>query len=566
MHNRIWETLRRIRKSKKTAIGIGVFLLVVVVIQLLLPQDRAFLNSYIDDTKVSLKTEKEITSLLDAKYRDGVVLTTEPSTSTPFSKAGVIVESDQTAKRVASYPLWQRFIPLSSIVKLLVGSHQTARISLDPEASTVWALAVNDACKRDPVDAGITLSDEGDTLVVSPSKTGRACDKTKLIKSLRTTPVAAKMIVHTRATTIAPKRSDASVAKRLKEIQSVIDQGITVKVLDTVTSAEPSEIVSWLAFKDGANGDIVLDIDASKVTPFIERAEKPIYIAPGTTVVRIVDGLEVSRMEGSKGRGIDKTKLLDQIRLQLQQAKTTPIQAVASDLPPKLSELKTYSNSVVGLNALLADIVKENHDMSIAIRELSGQGRVASASGNKTYEPASTYKLFIAYSMIKRVESGALKWDSPLNNTTLDECLTRMIVVSDNDCPRAFASQTSWGAIQSDLKALGMVYTNLNTSPMVGNTTDQALFLEKLYRGQLMKDENKNKLFDLMKRQKFRLGIPAGVPHTVADKVGFLSGLLHDSAIVYSPKGDYALSIYSDGGSWADIAKAARRINELLES
>lgn len=50
----------------------------------------------------------------------------------------------------------------------------------------------------------------------------------------------------------------------------------------------------------------------------------------------------------------------------------------------------------------------------------------------------------------------------------------------------------------------------------------------------------------------------------MADKVGFLDGLLHDAAIVYSDKGDYSMVILTDGSSWDAIAEAASTIYDAL--
>lgn len=550
--------------SRKSAFIIGGAILGIVILQLLFPYDRAYFNAKLDNVSIGLKTEKEIETLLRDRYKDAVVITKNPDTKTSFRNAGVLVSYAETASRASDYPVWQRLLPLSALFKLANGNQKVVTMT-DPEISSEWAAKTKEACAKKPIDAAIVITEEFD-LTTSPSQKGRVCDEKKLVQSLNQATVTPNMTVDSKATAIEPARGDAAVQARLKEVESVVQQGITVTVLGTTTSALPSEIVSWLKFSDGPNNSIELDIEPEKVQSFVMRAEKPIYVAPGTTIIRQVDGQETSREEGAKGRGIDRTKLIDQLRTQLRQAKTEPIVAVASELPAKTQVLKSFSNSTAGLNALLADIAREKGDMSITLREMTGQGRIASVNGTKQYQPASTYKLFVAYSMIKRVESGALNWSSPLNGTSLDECMTRMIVNSDNDCPRAFAAQESWGAIQADIRAIGMTTTNLNTSPLIGTTSDQALFLEKFYRGQLMKDENKNKLLELMKRQRFRQGIPAGVPYQVADKVGFLTGLLHDSAIVYAPKGDYVLSIYSDKGTWADIADAARRINQLLQS
>jgi beta-lactamase class A len=66
-----------------------------------------------------------------------------------------------------------------------------------------------------------------------------------------------------------------------------------------------------------------------------------------------------------------------------------------------------------------------------------------------------------------------------------------------------------------------------------------------------------------MKRNIYRQGIPKGINATVANKVGFLDGLLHDAAIVYASTGPYVLVIMTDGSSWANIAELTRQIEAL---
>jgi beta-lactamase class A len=65
-----------------------------------------------------------------------------------------------------------------------------------------------------------------------------------------------------------------------------------------------------------------------------------------------------------------------------------------------------------------------------------------------------------------------------------------------------------------------------------------------------------------MKVQKFRQGIPAGIPSkTVADKVGFMNGVLTDAGIVYGNTGAYVLIILTDGYSWSSIAETAALVD-----
>ena len=66
-----------------------------------------------------------------------------------------------------------------------------------------------------------------------------------------------------------------------------------------------------------------------------------------------------------------------------------------------------------------------------------------------------------------------------------------------------------------------------------------------------------------MKRNIYRQGIPRGINAPVANKVGFLDGVLHDAAIVYASTGPYVLVITTDGSSWAHIAELTRQIEAL---
>ena len=92
---------------------------------------------------------------------------------------------------------------------------------------------------------------------------------------------------------------------------------------------------------------------------------------------------------------------------------------------------------------------------------------------------------------------------------------------------------------------------------------DLTLMLGMIATGQNFSSANQQRLIAAMKGNVYRSGIPAGVNGTVADKVGFMDGLLHDAAIVYGPNGTYALTIMTNGSSWATIADLAKQIDQL---
>lgn len=216
------------------------------------------------------------------------------------------------------------------------------------------------------------------------------------------------------------------------------------------------------------------------------------------------------------------------------------------------------------LQAAVTKAARANPAMSIDVVELYGAHRSASYTPNRLYHTASTYKLYVAYALIKRIEAGTYTWQSLFDGIPADTCMYRMLYVSDNECGEAFAFTIGWPAIKRDLQAIGLQHTTFPGGLPHSTVGDQARFLTLLAHGTLMNKADAARLTGLMKHQVYRLGIPAGVPYPVADKVGFLWQLLHDSAIVYSPHGTYVLSIYSDRGTWNDIAVAARGINAVL--
>jgi hypothetical protein len=167
-------------------------------------------------------------------------------------------------------------------------------------------------------------------------------------------------------------------------------------------------------------------------------------------------------------------------------------------------------------------------------------------NADQEFVAASTYKLFAAYAMFK---SG----DAP-------DCLDAMIIYSQNECALDYLSRYGWGRLGIDARSIGAGQTWFDETT---HTTahDLVVILRQVYDGSLLNEADNQRLLDDMKQQIFRDGIPAGLPEAVvADKVGFLDNLLHDTGIVYSPKGDFVLVVLTDGYSWESIAQTASEI------
>lgn len=170
---------------------------------------------------------------------------------------------------------------------------------------------------------------------------------------------------------------------------------------------------------------------------------------------------------------------------------------------------------------------------------------------------ASTYKLFVAYSMIRAVEEGQWSWDEPLlSGLSLGECFEIMITESDNACPVAWLNTVGPEAVQAEVDELGLTHTTVAWRHMETTAADLGSFLQALLAAEGITDGDRDRLLALMEVQEFREGVPAGVTGeaVVANKVGFLEELLHDAAIIRESSGDTILVVMTANASWEAIA------------
>lgn len=240
----------------------------------------------------------------------------------------------------------------------------------------------------------------------------------------------------------------------------------------------------------------------------------------------------------------------------------------ADDLKPLVAQaraaIKTSSN---GLYNIIDNFAKTHPgSYKVAAVELGGESRSAFYQADETIVTASTYKMFTAYIALQKIEQGKLRMDSPTGIGTVDYCMQRMILVSDNDCAVAVSETIGWSEMHKIARAAGFSRTSLTSSTgnLYSTARDETKLLAKLNSGELLNADHAKYLLDLMKRQVYRTGIPAGSSGAiVADKVGFLGTYNHDMGIVYGPKSTYALTILTSGSSFANIKLLASQISDF---
>lgn len=242
--------------------------------------------------------------------------------------------------------------------------------------------------------------------------------------------------------------------------------------------------------------------------------------------------------------------------------------APAPDLEESLSTPADPQVAFTGdMNVYLQDLAAAHPgSITISLQELTGAQRSASVGGRTAQVTASTYKLYVAYSLIRQVESGALSWsDSVSGGRDLAQCFHDMIVVSDNPCPEEIGADIGWSTIYSDAAAAGATVTGQGQGAIVTSAHDLTSMLARLETGQLsISEAGHDRLREALGANVHRLGVPAGSTGQVLNKPGWIDGYVHDAAIVRHPQGTYVLSIMSEGSSWHSLAGITRSVETAL--
>ena len=209
---------------------------------------------------------------------------------------------------------------------------------------------------------------------------------------------------------------------------------------------------------------------------------------------------------------------------------------------------------------------------AVVIQGLNDSSLSAKLAPDQKYDPASIYKLYLTYQLFQKYNLDSLG-DMSLNvdgrgSQSYKTCLDQMIKVSDNPCGEAMGYSLGWGRAESALQQIGMNDTDLNNPKGLTSTAgDAAVFLQKMYAGQLFDSATQQYLISLMQSQIYRSGIPAGCDSCqVADKTGDIGSVRNDAAIVEYGGGAYVLTIFTNGASYGQIAQLAQQIQAIVAS
>lgn len=205
-------------------------------------------------------------------------------------------------------------------------------------------------------------------------------------------------------------------------------------------------------------------------------------------------------------------------------------------------------------------------------------GRSVSINGDRAFPAASVIKLPILAAVFKEAEdhklsleeriamtedkklpgSGVLQWLKP-NTYTIWNLSRMMISLSDNTATHMLSDKLGLDAINAYCQAVNLKRTVVKDgtalveppSPVANYTSpqDMANLMLKIYNRDGFAEQSVKDMLAFMENQRYRWGICRPLPWRtkIANKTGNLDGVLNDVGIVFTPAGDYILSIFTNG-------------------
>ncbi len=549
---------------KHVLFGVGALILLEVCVQLLFPYDRALPLAKVGQVRAGFSSRSDLARIFQEQFEQAKVeIASEDKTIVSgLGKLGASLNNDQMAVALTAYPLWQRFIPFSLVVRQpRVMSFQVILNGQQVEARS-HELATQ--LSYDPTDAAVSFKDG--QLVVGTAHAGRHVEVTDVTKMITgATYYAGTTKLQVPGKTIEPARSDADVATAKSQAEAALARAVSLHVSgrgdytpDAATKA------SWLAV-DLSKKPAELIVQMDNVKTYVGKVNDGIRTAMVPVTVEIVDGNERGRSGGQTGTSLDVAAVSGELAGALTGTKPLVVSASLQGIAPGTVYNRSYTHSEAGLQAYVA-YATSTQNVRIVVQQLDTPGWSASGRAGESIPSASTYKLFVMLRVFDDVNSGKLTWDTSMLDTTVGGCFERTIVPSTNPCAEEWIRQYGRTVLTNYIHAKGFSSGTGFTFSDAAHTTagDLAKYLIGLNNGSLVNGNNRSMLLEKMGRQLYRYGIPTGTKGWTQDKVGFLWDYIHDAAIVHNPKGTYVLVIMTKGYSYGYIANVAKQIDTIL--
>jgi len=297
---------------------------------------------------------------------------------------------------------------------------------------------------------------------------------------------------------VPPAVGDSDAQAVADQVSKGISQGINVKAGNQTVLIPKDQLITWLDFSV-VEGKLDYSFNVDRAGAYLDTAlAAKVAVAPGVTKVSTYDFVETSRQTGPNGQILDKAGTLAGLKSYVT-GETKEVTAATVAVAPSTTYVRAYSPTHVGLSALMQHYA-ETHPgtYGVALTELSGQYRRATYNSDQSFTSASTYKLFVAYSTLLRVEAGSWQWSDQIQGgRSLATCFDDMIVKSDNACGEALLTKIGYAAITNEAHAIGCDDTSFMGKDGIKTTaSDLALLLGMVQTGQVLGQQPKPRSLD----------------------------------------------------------------------
>lgn len=163
--------------------------------------------------------------------------------------------------------------------------------------------------------------------------------------------------------------------------------------------------------------------------------------------------------------------------------------------------------------------------------------------------------------------AGVLQHMTPGFKISIQDLVTLMIIQSDNTATNMLIDLVGVSYIQDVMKEIGMTHSTFYHKLMISSSKrdgknmttarDNAIFLEKLYDGNIVSKKASSAMIDIMKKQQVSNCLPHQLPYQemetddegsqweIAHKTGWIPGIRHDVGIFYVDNKPFVASVFS---------------------
>lgn len=565
-------------------VTLGLVVLGTIIFQIVYPNSRLLPGTTVDSVAIGGMRKDEAAKKLNDLYGEVKLKiyfgSNQAAFQTPQLKdVGVAVKNENRIEDI-QYPFYLRLIPGSFLFVNSFSKAGPLEYAYDKAKIQDYTQGkVGDTCTIPAKDA--TLKQIDSQLQVVPSVPGGVCDINEFQQTLAEARPTGNEDgdankVHIDSTETSAKVDDDK-ARQLADILNTRLKDPMPISLGTDTQTIPGRIVmGWLDFKSDVPADSIDDSanETAKLVYSVNKDRMLTYLnagiaskvikKPGVSKVSTMDFTETSRVNGANGLELDVDKILvsvtDYINKKINQAV-----AVTHVVGPTTVYTRSYSPTSVGYNALLTQFAQDNPGKyGLVLNELSGLTNLRSGSYNADtrFTSAGIESLYIGYGVIMEKYTGALLPGADISEgRDVEKCLKQMLVESDEDCRLGFYKKLGFATVTARGKELGTTNTAFADKGSVTSPNDLQRVMIALYKNQVARLQGGQRLIEFGNIVFSNDGIPAGVTSgRVSHFVGENDTMRNDTALVFSSKGVYALTVLSDGSSWDKIQALTKKI------